>query len=127
LSRFLKVLFPILRLRLAASKKLNFHENMPIYVQWIAHFFLEGVPGMRQEKLITMLIDLEERANAHTAEYQRLLNVPKSRTIAARHRLKALRLQSRIQGLIREIALCGGASSSSAFSKESSAAPPGLP
>lgn len=78
---------------------------------------------MRQEKLIAKLIDLGERANAHTAEYQRLLHVPKSRTIAARHRRKALRLQSRIQCLIREIALCGGAPSSSAFSKEAPAAP----
>jgi uncharacterized coiled-coil DUF342 family protein len=61
---------------------------------------------MRQEKLIAKIIDLEERAKAHTAEYQRLLHVPKSRTQASKHRRKAISLQSRIQDLIREVALC---------------------
>ena len=57
-----------------------------------------------QEKLIAKIIDLEEQANVHTAEYERLLTVPKSRTKAAEHHRKAVRLQSRIQSLIREIA-----------------------
>ena len=52
---------------------------------------------MHQEKLIAKIIDLEERANAHTAEYQRLLHVPKSKTEASKHHRKAVRLQSRIQ------------------------------
>jgi hypothetical protein len=57
------------------------------------------------EKLIAKIIDLEERANAHTAEYERLLHVPKSRTQASKHHRNAIRLQARIQCLIREIAL----------------------
>jgi hypothetical protein len=61
---------------------------------------------MRQDKLIAKLIDLEERANAHAAEYQRLQQIPKSKTIASKHYRKALSLQSRIQSIIREIALC---------------------
>jgi len=68
--------------------------------------FFDGMREMRQEKLIAKMIDLEERANAHTAEYQRLLHVPKSRTEASKHHRKAIRLQSKIHDLIREIALC---------------------
>ena len=68
--------------------------------------FFYGMCEMRQEQLIAKIIDLEERANVHTAEYQRLLHVPKSRTEASKHHRKAIRLQSKIHDLIREIALC---------------------
>lgn len=67
---------------------------------------------MQQEKLIAKLIDLEERANAHTAEYVRLLHVPKGRTEASRHYRKAAQLRSKIQDLIRQIALCDDAAPS---------------
>jgi hypothetical protein len=56
------------------------------------------------EKLIAKIIDLEEQANAHLLEYQKLLLVPKSKTLASRHNRQATRLQSRIQKLIKEIA-----------------------
>ena len=79
---------------------------------------------MHQEKLIVRLIDLEERANAHTAEYQRLLHLPKSRSEASKHYRKALTLQSKIQDLIREIALCEDAPALSDLSKD---LPSGLP
>ncbi|MGC9966350.1 MAG: hypothetical protein ABSE08_13180 [Syntrophobacteraceae bacterium] len=82
---------------------------------------------MRQEKLIAKIIDLEERANAHTAEYQRLLQVPKSRTKASKHHRKAIRLQSRIQDLIREIALCGDFPGFPGFPADIHPDPPRLP
>ena len=60
---------------------------------------------MHHEKLIAKIIDLEERANAHSAECQKLLQVPKHKTEASKHHRSAARLQSRIQSLIKEIAL----------------------
>jgi hypothetical protein len=63
---------------------------------------------MRQEKLISKLIDLEDRANAHTAQYLKLLGIPGKRTGASTHYQKALKLRARIQDLIRQIALYDG-------------------
>ena len=61
---------------------------------------------MRQEQLIAKLIDLEERANAHTSEYLKLQSVPRKRTSASIHYQKAPKLRARVQELIRKIALC---------------------
>ncbi len=82
---------------------------------------------MRYERLVAKMIDLEERANAHTTEYSRLLHVPGGKTKASLHYLKALRLRSKIQELIRQIALCGGVSSSSGFSGHAPPNPLSLP
>ena len=64
---------------------------------------------MRQEELISKLIDLEEKANTHTSQYLKLLSVPRKRTSASIHYQKALKLRARVQELIRQIALCDGA------------------
>ena len=67
---------------------------------------LERSLEMRQEQLIAKLIDLEERANAHTSEYLKLLSVPRKRTSASIHYQKALKLRAKVQELIKKIALC---------------------
>jgi hypothetical protein len=72
---------------------------------------LERSPEMRQEQLIAKLIDLEDRANAHTSQYLKLLSVPQKRTSASIHYQKALKLRARVQELIRKIALCDSARS----------------
>jgi hypothetical protein len=84
---------------------------------------------MRQEKLIAKLIDLEAQASAHAAEYQRLQLIPKSKIRASRHYRKALSLQSRIQSIIREIALCEDTPVPvpSVFSKDVHSGTPGFP
>jgi len=76
----------------------------PLYCFTVA--LLERSPEMRQEQLIAKLIDLEERANAHTSEYLKLVSVPRKRTSATIHYQKALKLRARVQDLIRKIALC---------------------
>ena len=70
---------------------------------------LERSLEMRQEQLIAKLIDLEERANAHTSQYLKLLSVPRKRTSASIHYQKALKLRARVQELIRKIAHCDSA------------------
>jgi len=80
----------------------------PLYRLPIA--LLERSPEMRQEELISKLIDLEERANAHTSEYLKLLNEPRKRTSASVHYQKALKLRARVHDLIRKIALCNSGS-----------------
>ncbi len=65
---------------------------------------LERSLEMSQEQLIAKLIDLEERANAHTSEYLKLQSVPRKRTSASSHYQKALKLRARVQELIRKIA-----------------------
>ena len=69
------------------------------------------VSQMRQEKLISKMIDLEDRANAHASQYLKLLSVPQKRTSASIHYQKALKLRARVQELIRKIALCDSARS----------------
>lgn len=54
--------------------------------------------------LISKLIDLQEKANEHTSEYKKLQYLPGNKSKAAVHQKKAMRLRSRIQELIREIA-----------------------
>ena len=62
---------------------------------------------MRQEKLVAKMIDLEDRANAHTTEYLRLLSVPGAKSKASLHYLRASKLRAKIQNLIKQIAHCG--------------------
>ncbi len=59
---------------------------------------------MQHEKIITKLIDLEERAEAHRVEYLKFQYVPGKKTLASSHYRQALRLRSRIRELIRKIA-----------------------
>lgn len=60
---------------------------------------------MQHEKIIAKLIDLEDRAEAHRAEYLKLQYIPGKKTIASSHYRQSLRLRSRIRELIRKIAL----------------------
>jgi len=73
---------------------------------------------MRQQELISKLIHLEEQAKAHTSEYLRLMQVPGSMGKASFHNRKAVRLRSRIKGLMRQIALFRGNLHSGAFDKD---------
>ncbi len=82
---------------------------------------------MRQERLVAKMIDLEERANAHTAEYLRLLHVPGGENKASLHYLKALRLRSKVQGIIRQIALCVSTPGSSGYSTHVPSDPSSMP
>jgi hypothetical protein len=59
---------------------------------------------MRQEKLISTLIDLDERAKAHTSEYLKLIQATGNAARASFHNRKALRLRSRIKDLMKQIA-----------------------
>ncbi len=59
---------------------------------------------MRQNELITRLIDLQEKEDVHVCEYRKLELVPGKKTKASLHYKKALRLRSRIQQLIHQIA-----------------------
>ena len=52
---------------------------------------------MRQEQLISKLIDLEDKANAHASEYHKLLGVPGNKAQASQHYRKALRLRAKVQ------------------------------
>ncbi|MFZ2447542.1 MAG: hypothetical protein WAW37_14395 [Syntrophobacteraceae bacterium] len=61
---------------------------------------------MLTNELIAKLIDLQEKANAHTSEYLKWEHAPGGKTRASVHHRKALKLRSKIQGLIREIAGC---------------------
>lgn len=63
---------------------------------------------MWQEQLISKLIDLEEQAKTHTCEYLRLIRAPGNMAKASFHDRKALRLRSRIQNLMRQMALLRG-------------------
>lgn len=63
---------------------------------------------MRQQELISKLIDLEEQARVHSSEYLRLIQTPGNLTKASFHNRKAIRLRSRIKGLIRQIAIFRG-------------------
>ena len=62
---------------------------------------------MQTEALVSKLIKLQEKAEVHSSEYNKLQNLPGNRTKASEHHRKALRLYSRIQELIREIASSG--------------------
>jgi hypothetical protein len=73
---------------------------------------------MRQEQLISKLIDLEDKANAHASEYLKLLGVPGNKAQASQHYRKALRLRARVQGLIRQIGLLSGARTEGVFSEK---------
>lgn len=59
---------------------------------------------MLPSELISRLIDLQEQANTHTAEYLKLQFMPGKKTVASAHLRKAERLRLRIQEIIREIA-----------------------
>ncbi len=72
---------------------------------------------MQQDQLISKLIDLEDKAKAHTSEYLKLLQMPGNKTQASLHYRKALKLRSRIQGVIREIALAGSSSNGTVFAE----------
>ncbi len=66
---------------------------------------------MRQEQLISELINLEDKANAHAAQYLKLLSVPGKGTVASIHYQKTLKLRAKVQDLIKQIALCDNARS----------------
>lgn len=72
---------------------------------------------MREQELISKLIDLEEQAKAHTSEYLRLMQMPGNLTRASFHNNRALRLRSRIKGLMRQIALFRGSPHEGVFDK----------
>jgi hypothetical protein len=59
---------------------------------------------MRKEKLISKLIDLDERAKAHALEYLRLIQAPGNAAKASLHNRKALRLRSKMKDLMKQIA-----------------------
>jgi hypothetical protein len=59
---------------------------------------------MQQNELISKLIDLQEKEDAHVCEYRKLEMVPGKKTKASLHYKKAMRLRSRIQELIHQIA-----------------------
>jgi len=60
---------------------------------------------MRQQELITKLIDLEEQVKAHSSEYLHLIRTPDNRAKASYHKRRVLRLRSRIRGLMEQIAM----------------------
>ncbi len=72
---------------------------------------------MEQDKLVSKLIDLEDKATAHTSEYLKLVQKPGKKTQASLHYRKALKLRSRIQEVIRKIALAGGSSNGTVFAE----------
>ncbi len=74
---------------------------------------------MQPEVLVSKLIKLQEKAEIHSSHYSRLRQLPGNKTKASEHERKALRLYSRIQELIHEIATAGGKSRYSAPSRES--------
>ncbi len=74
---------------------------------------------METESLVSKLIKLQEKAEIHSSQYNKLQKLPGSKTKASAHQRKALRLYSRIQELIHEIATAGGKSRYSASSHES--------
>ncbi|MFZ0931060.1 MAG: hypothetical protein WAN11_20810 [Syntrophobacteraceae bacterium] len=59
---------------------------------------------MRQEQLISKLIDLDEQAKAHASEYMKLIQAPGNSAQASLHNRKALKLRSRIKDLMKKIA-----------------------
>jgi len=59
---------------------------------------------MVPNNLIAELIDLQEKANLHITECQRLEHLPGNKSKATAHRRKAVRLRSRIQEIIHQIA-----------------------
>jgi len=63
---------------------------------------------MRQQELISKLIDLDERAKAHCSEFMRLIQMPGNQTKATYHNRRVATLRSRIQNLMRQIALSRG-------------------
>lgn len=63
---------------------------------------------MRQQELISKLIDLEEQAKVHSTEYLRLIQVPGNSAKASFHNRKVLKLHSKIKGIMRQIALFRG-------------------
>lgn len=79
---------------------------------------LERPRKMRQEQLISKLINLEDKANAHASEYHRLLGVPGNKAQASQHYRKALRLRAKVQRLIRQIGLLGGACTEGVFGEK---------
>ncbi len=59
---------------------------------------------MKQQELITKLIDLEEQIKVHSSEYLNLIRMPGNMTKASIHKRKVLRLRTRIKGLMAQIA-----------------------
>ncbi|MEN6441479.1 MAG: hypothetical protein ABFD97_23185 [Syntrophobacter sp.] len=59
---------------------------------------------MLPSDLIAQLIDLQEKANVHITEFRRLEHLPGNKSKASVHRRKAVKLRSRIQEIIHEIA-----------------------
>lgn len=81
---------------------------------------------MQPDKIISQLIDLQEKANTHTSEYLRLQYLPGNKAKAFAHQRKAIKLRSRILDLIREIALSEGGDPGHIFEpKEAGNAPAG--
>lgn len=72
---------------------------------------------MRQQELISKLIHLEEQAKVHSSEYLRLIQVPGNTAKASFHNRKALKLHSKIKGLMRQIALFRGDLHNGVFEK----------
>jgi hypothetical protein len=60
---------------------------------------------MQQKELVSRLIDLEEHAKVYASEYLRLIDGQVTKSF---HDGKALRLRSRVQNLMRQIALLRG-------------------
>ncbi len=83
---------------------------------------------MQPDKIISLLIDLQEKADTHTTEYLRLQYLPGNKAKATAHQRKALKLRTRILDLIRKIALAEGEDASHVFEpKESGNAQAGKP
>jgi hypothetical protein len=59
---------------------------------------------MRREKLISKLIDLDEKAKAHTSEYLKLIHAHGNSVQASSHNRKALRLRSKIKEIMKKFA-----------------------
>ncbi len=74
---------------------------------------------MHTEALVTKLIKLQAEAEIHSSQFNKLQNIPGNRTKASEHQRKALRLYSRIQELIHEIATSGGKSKYSVQEQDS--------
>lgn len=62
---------------------------------------------MTSQNIVSKLIDLQDKANAHASEYERLQNIPGQKTVASAHLRKAVRLRAQIQKLIHQLAANG--------------------
>ncbi len=59
---------------------------------------------MRHKDLIAKLIDLEERAQLHSSEYFKMIQMRGDPAKASLHYRKVIRLRSRIKDLMKQIA-----------------------